>query len=156
MQYGGITSRMKTVNILGSEYKIIRRKFDEEPDFEKKNCDGYCDYYNKEIVYCNMLTHPNTKDEGAAYCRGCECYTLRHEILHALFSESGLAESSAQFTSGWAVNEEMVDWFAIQAPKALKIFLELGLLSDEGIRHHFYDGCEYDEPKEEKSDGKCN
>ena len=100
MQYGGITSRMKTVNILGSEYKIIRRRFDEEPDFEKKNCDGYCDYYNKKIVYCNMLTHPNTKDEGAAYCRGCECYTLRHEILHALFSESGLAESSAQFTSG--------------------------------------------------------
>lgn len=147
---------MRTVNILGTDYKIIRRSFDEEPIFGKRNIDGWCDCHNKEIVYCNMSTHPNMKDENAAFCRGCECYTLRHEITHALFLESGLAESSAHFTSGWAMNEEMVDWIAIQAPKALKIFLELGLLSDEGIRHHFYDGCEYDEPKEEKSDGECN
>ena len=147
---------MRTVNILGTDYKIIRRSFDEEPIFGKRNIDGWCDCHNKEIVYCNMSTHPNMKDENAAFCRGCECYTLRHEITHALFLESGLAESSAHFTSGWAMNEEMDDWIAIQAPKALKIFLELGLLSDEGIRHHFYDGCEYDEPKEEKSNGKCN
>ena len=41
----------------------------------------------------------------------------RHEIIHAFLFESGLAENSY-----WAQNEEMVDFFAIQAPKLFKAF----------------------------------
>jgi hypothetical protein len=40
--------------------------------------------------------------------------------------ESGLNASSNPADS-WAMNEEMVDWFAIQIPKMIKTFHELGV-----------------------------
>jgi hypothetical protein len=43
--------------------------------------------------------------------------TLRHEIIHAFLCESGLAANSVVFSDGWACNEEMVDWFAMQGEK---------------------------------------
>ena len=52
---------------------------------------------------------------------------LRHECIHAFFMESGLAFNSNS-TDNWAVNEEMIDWFAIQAPKIFKVFQELDIL----------------------------
>ena len=47
----------------------------------------------------------------------------RHEIIHAFLCESGLAENST-----WAQEEEMVDWFAKQAPKLIKAWKEAGAL----------------------------
>jgi hypothetical protein len=41
---------------------------------------------------------------------------LRHEIVHAFFFESGLAQSSNK-CEDWAMNEEMVDWIARQGLK---------------------------------------
>ena len=139
---------MRKINILGSEYTIIRRDFKDEPVFEKRQIDGWCDSHNKEIVFCNMRTHPNLVDENDAFCSSCERYTIRHEVAHAFLHESGLAESSIQYQQGWATNEEMVDWIAIQYPKMLKVYLELGVVADNDIRHHIYDGCEYDEPRD--------
>jgi hypothetical protein len=40
--------------------------------------------------------------------------------------ESGL-NASSNSVEGWARNEEMVDWFAIQMPKLIKTFRELGV-----------------------------
>ena len=54
---------------------------------------------------------------------------IRHEILHAFLYESGLRENSNQ-TGAWAENEEMVDWFAIQFPKILKVYKKLGIESE--------------------------
>jgi uncharacterized membrane protein len=51
--------------------------------------------------------------------------TLRHEIIHAFLAESGLWGSSASI-GAWAMNEEMIDWFALQLPKMLKVFEQLG------------------------------
>lgn len=51
---------------------------------------------------------------------------LRHEILHAYLFESGLRENSNEINS-WAMNEEMIDWFALQFPKILKTYKELGV-----------------------------
>lgn len=52
---------------------------------------------------------------------------MRHEIIHAFLDESGLQMSS--FASGaWAENEEMADWFALQLPKMVKVFREVGCL----------------------------
>lgn len=45
--------------------------------------------------------------------------TLRHEIVHAFLYESGLSGSSSKIEGGWATNEEMVDWIAIQANKLI-------------------------------------
>lgn len=116
------------VSILGTEYTITKVAFKDEPSFEKRNIDGYCNGRLKNIVYCDMATHPIMADETEEYCRACEKHTLRHEIVHAFFDESGLMESSAEFKDGWSQNEEMVDWFAIQSPKIYKVFAELDIL----------------------------
>ena len=42
--------------------------------------------------------------------------------------ESGLFNNTYNVDTGWAMNEEMVDWFAIQSPKIFKVYSEMGLL----------------------------
>ena len=109
-------------NILGTEYRIEFRKEDE--DTILKDCNGYCDVTVKLIV---VLAEPNKE---------CDCEdfsfiqkkTLRHEIIHAFLTESGLFNNTYNVDAGWAKNEEMVDWFAIQSPKIFKVYSELGLL----------------------------
>lgn len=54
--------------------------------------------------------------------------TLRHEIIHAFLTESGLHGNTYNVDGGWAMNEEMVDWFAIQSPKIMRVFEELEVL----------------------------
>lgn len=54
--------------------------------------------------------------------------TLRHEIVHAFFNESGLADSSSTVEGAWAKNEEMVDWIALQGPKLCAAWKEAGCL----------------------------
>lgn len=75
-----------------------------------------------------MRTHPIMENEPDEYCEVCEKQTLRHEIVHGFFDESGLMESSAQYNGGWSQNEEMVDWIALQSPKIFKTFQELDIL----------------------------
>lgn len=116
------------VNILGTEYSIEKVAFEKEPAFERRQIDGYCDGQLKKIVHCDMTTHPNMVEEPEEFCKLCEKHTLRHEIIHGFFNESGLMESSARFCEGWSQNEEMVDWLAIQFSKIYKVFAELDLL----------------------------
>lgn len=118
------------VNILGTEYTIEKKAFKDEPIFEKKCVDGYCDGRLKKIVYCDMRTHPIMENDTDEYCKVCEKQTLRHEVIHGFFNESGLMESSAQFTGGWSQNEEMVDWISLQSPKIFKTFQELDILQE--------------------------
>ncbi len=120
--------KKRKISILGTKYTIKKKKFCDEPLFDKRNIDGYCDGRMKEIVYCDMTTHPDLLSEPEEYCKLCEKATLRHEIIHAFFDESGLMESSARFQQGWSQNEEMVDWFALQCPKIFKIFCKLDIL----------------------------
>ena len=54
--------------------------------------------------------------------------TLRHEIVHAFFNESGLMESSNQYSGAWAHNEELVDWIALQGGKIYKAWKEAGAI----------------------------
>lgn len=75
-----------------------------------------------------MRTHPNLSEEADEYCESCEKATLRHEIIHAFFNESGLMESSGRFERGWSQNEEMVDWFALQSHKIFRLFVKLDIL----------------------------
>lgn len=111
-------------NILGTKYRIEFRKEDE--DALLKTCNGYCDVTVKLIV---VLAEPNKE---------CECKdfsvlqkkTLRHEIIHAFLSESGLFNNTYNVDTGWASNEEMVDWFAIQSPKILAVYKSLDILGE--------------------------
>ena len=118
----------KTVNILGTEYRIEIHKVSEDSFMEEKSLSGYCGEENKLIVVADMseekyFTGMDEKEQETYRKK-----TLRHEIIHAFLNESGLSDSSNQFDGAWAKNEEMVDWFAIQAPKIYKTFQKLNII----------------------------
>ena len=110
---------MKT-NILGTEYTVEFRKKD--PKLE--DADGYCDTSTKLIVVDDFEPDKKSKENLEGYKKK----VMRHEIIHAFMHESGLDVNSCCFEGGWAINEEMVDWFAIQSPKIFKVFEDVGCL----------------------------
>lgn len=109
------------VNILGTEYSIVEKKAEE--DELLKRVDGYIDKTTKEIVILEF-TEENCEIKNIDWCKK---KVLRHEIIHAFLHESGLAESSNS-VDAWALNEEMVDFFAHQFPKMSKAFKEADCL----------------------------
>lgn len=117
-----------TVNILGTEYTIETHKISEDETMRKNQWCGYCDEEKKLIVVADMSEKQYVdidSDEGQEQYRK---KTLRHEITHAFLNESGLSDNSNEYCNAWAKNEEMIDWFAIQSPKIIKVFNELEVL----------------------------
>lgn len=112
------------VSVLGTEYAIEIKKYDDDADFERLGCSGYCSSMTKQIVICDMATYKGWERETKEVCDRQIKETLRHEIIHAFFNESGLSENSNPVESAWARNEEMVDWFALQGPKIYKAWQE--------------------------------
>lgn len=121
---GGKRRRM-TVNVLGTKYKITVKKYDEDEYFKRADCSGYCSGSMKEIVLCDMATYPGWEHETQEVVDIQTKEILRHEIVHAFFNESGLAQNSNSIDA-WARNEEMVDWIAIQGPKIWRAWQEAG------------------------------
>lgn len=116
------------VNILGSEWTVERKKYNEDDAFDRKSYDGYCDPYQRKIVYCDMETYPGWDHEEPGTVKEAEKETLRHEIVHAYLDESGLQTCASVQMYSWAKNEEMVDWIALQGPKIYKTWEEVGAL----------------------------
>ena len=112
------------VNILGSEWSM---KFGNEKEYPNlTNADGYIDLSTREIVVDDM--EASQGQIGAkADLESYQKQVVRHEIIHAFLLESGL-DSNSNSAESWAVNEEMVDWFAIQSPKIFKVFNEYDLM----------------------------
>lgn len=112
------------VNILGSEWTIVYK--DEDPAFVE--AEGYCEDATRKIIIENIKID---KSDPLAFDLEAQAINqkriLRHEIMHAFLSESGLADSSTKVES-WATNEEMVDWFARQSPKIFKVYKDLKLI----------------------------
>lgn len=71
-----------------------------------------------------MSTYKGWEHEPPETIDAAQKETLRHEIVHAFFDESGLADSSSTVDGAWTKNEEMVDWIAIQGPKIYKAWKE--------------------------------
>lgn len=100
---------MTTVNILGTEYKVIR-----EP-FSNKDIDGYCDYTSREIrIRDDNVNEVGDFDELMRK-------QLRHEIIHAFLAESGLQVNFEHYKQ-FGHEETIIDWIAIQFPKMIKAF----------------------------------
>lgn len=112
------------VNILGSEWSV---KFGNEKEYPNlAEMDGYTDPSTREIVVDDM--EASQGQIGAkADLESYQKQVVRHEIIHAFLLESGL-DSNSNSADSWAVNEEMVDWFAIQSPKIFKVFNEYDLM----------------------------
>ena len=115
-----------SVNVLGTEYTITVKKYDEDEAFARRSIDGYCDGLIKQIVVCDMSTYKGWEHEPPETIAVSQKETLRHEIVHAFFDESGLGSSSISVDGAWAKNEEMVDWIALQGPKIFKAWQEAG------------------------------
>ena len=116
------------VNILGTPYEIVVKKYDEDDCFKEKSIDGYCDGFSKEIVVCDMATNEDWKDEKKQTIDVLQKQILRHEIVHAFLNESGLQANASKTENSWAYNEEMVEWIAIQGAKIYKAWKEANAL----------------------------
>lgn len=110
------------LNILGTKYKVVDRLESDDPKLKEN--DGYCDSSTKEIVL--LIYQEDVMNKGDM--KQFRNQVLRHEIIHAFLCESGLDASAGVPATGWARNEEMVDWIAIQSPKILKTFKEAGCI----------------------------
>lgn len=107
------------IDVLGTQYKIVYRSV--ALDCNLEDTDGYCDYTSKLIVI--KSENNNKLGDFERHQRK----SLRHEIIHAFLSESGL-QANFQHPEQFGHDETMVDWFAIQFPKILKIYTELAIL----------------------------
>lgn len=119
---------VRTVNILGTEYRIEVHKRSEDEYMRKSDADGYCSDDAKLIVIADTSENESFPDmtdiEQSAYRKRL----LRHEITHAFLNESGLQHCSSIPAGPWARHEKMVDWIAIQFPKMHKAFEEVDAL----------------------------
>ena len=112
----------KTINILGTDYNI--NFVPENNDrLQKLGADGYTDTTTKDI--CIAYFEPDERS-----VKNLDYYqrkVMRHEIIHAFCYESGLWNNSGR-VDGWAINEEMVDYIAIQHSKMHEAFKQAGAL----------------------------
>lgn len=111
------------VDILGSEWTI--KYLDEDPRFE--HAEGFTNEALREITIENVKASDDPLDFDIPSQYVNQKRVLRHEIIHAYLYESGLGESSNP-CEAWAVNEEMVDWFARSLPKMTATFKELNCI----------------------------
>ena len=81
-----------------------------------------------DIIIADFFDKEDFKDHTDQERINNQNLTLRHEIFHAYLNESGLQGASLTFNGPWARNEEMIDWLAIQMPKIIKTFEEVGCL----------------------------
>ena len=108
----GIFFYMKNkVNVLGAVYKI--EYLSEQDEFMKSNnYIGYCDRGSRVIKVLKEDDENLTKE------------TLRHELNHAFFNESGI-ELGYEFHT-----EQCVNYLALQLPKMIKAMRECGALDE--------------------------
>lgn len=104
------------VDVLGTIYSI--EKSNKMDDLKLGNLAGYCDTSVNKIVIDTFKPDNLSKADLDKY----EKEVIRHELIHAFLYESGLEDCS------WGVNEEMVDWIALQFPKMLKVFQKINVI----------------------------
>ena len=116
------------IDVLGTEYAIKIVKVSECDDLKNNKFCGLCNNLTHTILLGDASEEEffgsMTEEEQEIQMKT----TLSHEVIHAFLNESGLQDAAARIDAGWARNEEMVDWFAIQSPKIFKAFMKLGIL----------------------------
>ena len=116
------------VDILGSTWNILFADKNEVEAFRDGTCWGYAEDNERIICLCKPYEDEDSLGLGIKAQRINLGRVLRHELIHAFLSESGLADSSnGTGQDGLATNEEMVDWFARMSPKIFNTYKELGI-----------------------------
>ena len=120
--------KVKKINVLGTDYTIEHVNISECPELKDNGWCGSCNDVSHKILIGNPeeveFYGETTEEEREKITK----QTLRHEIIHAFLSESGLQDCSHRNERAWTRNEEMIDWIAIQFPKILDVFRELDCL----------------------------
>lgn len=117
------------VNILGETYKIVTHKVSEDEVLKRNSWSGYCSHEIKKIIIADTSEEKYFSFGGDKKSENIYRNSIiRHEIIHGFLEESGLGDSTNNTQNGWATNEEMVDWIALQFPKILKAFEEAGCI----------------------------
>lgn len=116
------------INILGTDYTIKVVKISKCDLLRERHWCGSCNNIKHEI----LIGDPREEEYFGKMSEEEQLLqtkrTLRHEITHAFLNESGLQNDSSVPGGGWATNEEMIDWFALQSPKIYKAFKEADCL----------------------------
>lgn len=102
----------KSVNILGTEYTIT-----EDESLVNDDADGLTRVFKHQIFvrpYKKMLDADDSDNEKKA----CYRETIRHEIIHAFFKESGNEE--------YYIDEHLVQTLAVLYPKINTVLAEIG------------------------------
>lgn len=112
----GKENKMKKniVNVLGTEYEI-RCDTEIGKNLLSAGKDGECDLYAKVINVIDISQVNDTREDGRINSWNS---TLRHELMHAFFTEAGVDKYS------W--DETLVDFIAMQFPKIRALFKEVG------------------------------
>lgn len=100
----------RSINILGTNYRLVVDSKSLEPD-----TDGLCGYYNKQITMRgvnDIFDKDTTVEEKKLRFKEI----MRHELVHAFLSESGLDNYSS--------DEVLVQWMAAQLPKMFEVMKE--------------------------------
>ena len=103
----------KTINILGTEYKLTE-------GCDDKTADGLAKLYKKEIqvkLKEEMLDGEKSEDDEKT-ARQNE--VIRHELYHCFLYEGTGAD--------YAYDENLMNFLAMSAPKIFKTFQELDVL----------------------------
>ena len=111
----------RTINVLGTDIRVMFREKKQDKSLEE--CDGYYDSSENLIV----VRIPEKDDMSLGNLENYQKKVLRHEIIHAFLHESGMSHCASPVDC-WSTNEEMVGWFAIQAPKIFTVFREQRLM----------------------------
>lgn len=111
------------VSILGTEWQVIMAEEKDCPIL--KDCDGCADPSIKTIYINDDITRRDGPDENKDKIVYMDTI-IRHEIIHAFLHESGVWANSSS-SEHWAMNEEMIDWFALQLPKIVKACNQIGV-----------------------------
>lgn len=114
------------IDVLGTTWTIKDGSEAEYPLL--KDIDGYADSSIRTIIVHNMDRYIGDT-LAKRNMRKHKNQVIRHEIIHAFLCESGL-DANTMGCDNWAINEEMVDWFAIQSPKIFKAFKDMDLIQE--------------------------
>ena len=103
---------IKKISVLGQTYEVNTSC--EELNGTTK--DGICNEYDKKIKVRPVEHMLNDADLSETKEKRYE-ETVRHELIHAFFFESGF--------DNYSMNETLVDWIAMQIPKINKAVDEI-------------------------------
>ena len=104
----------KEVVVLGQVYKVSYKK--KVKYCQQYSCSGVTDGVEKTIKV--------QKSDSPEY----DMKVLRHEVLHAFAFESGFFGSQHVRPMDETHDEQVIDWMAVQAPKIIAVWEELGCI----------------------------